>query len=94
MRQAALVRPLVLAPGDAVDRGGGVPGADAVDLRNRHGAEPIAAGYTPFDGQSIMVYTIPKNHTTDGFEVKWGYELSPRDKQFIAAVYPQEVKHG
>ncbi|MFN8464008.1 MAG: hypothetical protein U0X20_00595 [Caldilineaceae bacterium] len=57
------------------------------------GADPIAASYTPFDGQSIMVYAIPKNHTTDGFEVKWGAELSPRDKQFIATVYPQEGKH-
>ena len=57
------------------------------------GAKPIEAGYTPFDGQSIMVYAIPKNHTTDGFEVKWGFDLSLRDKQFIAAVYPQEVKH-
>lgn len=58
------------------------------------GSDPIGTSYTPFDSNSIMVYPILKSHTLDGYEVQWGYELSPRDKQFIASIYPKEESHG
>jgi hypothetical protein len=57
--------------------------------------DPIRADQSPsFDGASIMIYTILKEHTLDGFSVAWGYELSEDDKKFIAAMYPQEASHG
>jgi serralysin len=42
-----------------------------------------------FDPQSIMIYPILKEHTTNGYEVPWRTQLSALDKQFIAQVYPK-----
>jgi serralysin len=66
---------------------------DERDKTPRGNDQPEAI-YTPFDGQSIMVYAVPKTHTIDGFEVKWGFDLSQRDKEFIAAMYPQDAGHA
>ncbi len=44
--------------------------------------------FSEFDPHSIMLYPIPKQFTTDGFEVGWNSTLSALDKQYIQAWYP------
>ncbi|KAI0474071.1 hypothetical protein GGR56DRAFT_650152 [Xylariaceae sp. FL0804] len=44
---------------------------------------------TDFDRHSIMLYPIPRDHTTDGFSVDWNDDLSEADKKFIAEKYPR-----
>lgn len=44
--------------------------------------------YCRYDPQSIMHYSVPKQLTLDGFEVRWNYLLSLEDKAFINRMYP------
>lgn len=44
--------------------------------------------FSHYDPDSIMHYPVPKELTTNGFEVGWNKYLSETDKAFIAAVYP------
>lgn len=44
--------------------------------------------FSHFDTQSIMLYAIPKELTTNGFEVGWNRYLSDTDKAFMGAIYP------
>lgn len=44
--------------------------------------------FSAFDSASIMMYPIPKELTTGGYEVGWNMELSRTDKRFIADQYP------
>ncbi|MCY7759728.1 hypothetical protein [Bacillus inaquosorum] len=44
--------------------------------------------FTEFDPTSIMLYSIPKEHTNGGFEVVGGVTLSENDKVFIQNMYP------
>lgn len=44
--------------------------------------------FSHFDPQSIMLYSIPKELTTNGFEVGWNRYLSETDKAFMSAMYP------
>lgn len=44
--------------------------------------------YSQLDAKSIMMYPIPKEFTTNGFEVGWNNALSESDKQFIKKMYP------
>lgn len=41
-----------------------------------------------FDPESIMIYSIPNEHTIGDFEIPWTARLSERDKSFIAEQYP------
>lgn len=41
-----------------------------------------------FDPDSIMLYAVPEELTLDGFSTKWNMELSNRDKEFVAKLYP------
>lgn len=41
-----------------------------------------------YDPLSIMHYSVPKQLTLDGFEVRWNYLLSAEDKSFIGRMYP------
>ena len=41
-----------------------------------------------YDPLSIMHYSVPKQLTLDGFEVRWNYQLSVEDKGFIGRMYP------
>ena len=44
---------------------------------------------TVFDPESIMLYPVPKEFTTDGFEVKWqNHKLSALDLELAGRVYP------
>jgi len=45
-----------------------------------------------FDRQSIMMYALPADYFADGKAIDRNMELSPLDKQFAAALYPQ--RHG
>lgn len=45
-----------------------------------------------FDRTSIMMYEIPAEFLRDGVTVDRNHELSPVDKQFIAALYPQRER--
>lgn len=45
--------------------------------------------FTEFDPHSIMLYAIPNDFTIGDFEVGWNTVLSPRDKEFIATIYPK-----
>lgn len=47
-----------------------------------------STNYSSFDRQSIMLYPIPKELTTDGSSVDWNMELSPTDKQYATLFYP------
>lgn len=42
-----------------------------------------------FDRNSIMLYPIPPEFTTDGFSVGWNTDLSPIDIAFIQSNYPK-----
>lgn len=44
--------------------------------------------FSQFDPRSIMHYPVPKELTTNGFEVGWNIYLSETDKAFMGAVYP------
>ncbi|MBD1846725.1 LysM peptidoglycan-binding domain-containing protein [Cyanobacteria bacterium FACHB-63] len=46
--------------------------------------------FSHFDTESIMLYAVPKELTTNGFEVGWNRYLSETDKAFMSAVYPGE----
>lgn len=48
--------------------------------------------FSHFDTQSIMLYPIPKELTTNGFEVGWNKHLSETDKAFMGAIYPGAAK--
>ena len=41
-----------------------------------------------YDPLSIMHYSVPKQLTLDGFEVRWNFQLSVEDKSFIGRMYP------
>lgn len=41
-----------------------------------------------FDRQSIMLYPVTAEHTTNGFSVGWNRKLSATDIAFIKSVYP------
>jgi serralysin len=45
---------------------------------------------TALDGTSIMMYPIPASWTEDGFSADLNKTLSPIDKKFIRAAYPQD----
>jgi hypothetical protein len=44
--------------------------------------------FTNHDPVSIMQYPVNREHTLNGFEIGWNTELSARDKDFIARMYP------
>lgn len=44
--------------------------------------------YSNFDRDSIMLYPIPAELTTDGFSVGWNTQFSSTDKQFARSIYP------
>jgi Astacin (Peptidase family M12A) len=48
--------------------------------------------FSQFDTQSIMLYAVPKELTTNGFEVGWNRYLSETDKAFMGAIYPGAAK--
>lgn len=62
-----------------------------VDYNVFHAMDSASTNHTDqFDPDSIMVYPIPKEHTLDGYSVEWRSDLSSRDKEFIASVYPKD----
>ncbi|MET4559854.1 M12 family metallopeptidase [Lysinibacillus parviboronicapiens] len=44
--------------------------------------------FTEFDPTSIMLYTIPNEHTIGDYEAIGGVTFSEKDKQFIQQMYP------
>lgn len=49
--------------------------------------------FSEFDRNSIMLYSIPKEHLTDpSFAVGWNRILSKTDKSFIGVMYPKAEK--
>jgi serralysin len=44
--------------------------------------------FSHFDTQSIMLYAVPKELTTNGFETGWNKVLSETDKAFMGDIYP------
>jgi hypothetical protein len=48
----------------------------------------LSTNYSSFDRQSIMLYPVPKEFTTDGTEIPWNLELSAIDKQYASLFYP------
>jgi serralysin len=44
--------------------------------------------YSKFARDSIMLYAIPAQLTTDGFSTDWNTQLSPTDKEFAKILYP------
>lgn len=44
--------------------------------------------FCKYDPLSIMHYSVPKQLTLDGFEVRWNVQLSVEDKNFIGRMYP------
>jgi hypothetical protein len=57
------------------------------NVLQRYGA--AEAVFTEHDPSSIMQYPVPKELTTNGFEVGWNNELSDRDIAFISKMYPK-----
>lgn len=53
--------------------------------------EPNGLTYTEPDLESIMMYPIPRELLTDpSYEVGWNMDLSPKDKEFLARLYPKK----
>lgn len=50
--------------------------------------------YSSFDPQSIMVYALPSNLTTNGYGVDLNLELSTNDKSLIRDLYPGRYYNG
>jgi serralysin len=48
--------------------------------------------FSHFDTQSIMLYPVAKDLTTNGFEIGWNTHLSETDKAFMGSVYPGAAK--
>ncbi len=46
--------------------------------------------FTAFDSKSIMLYSFPKEWTTDGMTFTTNRELSDTDKSYITASYPKQ----
>lgn len=68
----------------------GPPNNWSLDVIERNMFEPWDAAEvnaTNLDPDSIMMYPIPKNWTTDGFSVGLNSKLSARDKKFIQEQY-------
>lgn len=61
---------------------------EAVDLNIFNTYDKNITNYTAVDPLSIMMYPIPANFTTNGFQVGWNTDLSATDKSFIAQNYP------
>jgi hypothetical protein len=76
---------------DAVIRDlSGPPNNWPLDVIEHNMFEPQAkaeTNYTALDGQSIMMYPIPKRWTVDGFSVGLNTALSDTDKKFIKKQY-------
>jgi stress response protein SCP2 len=53
-----------------------------------------ATQYSAFDRDSIMLYAIPPELTTDGFSTNWNKQLSTTDKQFASKLYPASSRAG
>lgn len=49
---------------------------------------PDGLRFTEHDPDSIMQYPVPAELTSDGSSIGWNDELSPRDRNFIAKMYP------
>lgn len=61
---------------------------DQVDVNIFQAYDATATSFTALDPSSIMMYPVPKELTTNSFEVGWNRELSDTDKRFINAMYP------
>ena len=57
-----------------------------INLFTRYGAE--ITQFSEFDPESIMLYPVPNEFTIGDFEIGWNKALSPRDKEFVGALYP------
>jgi hypothetical protein len=51
-------------------------------------ASASTTNFSQFDPQSIMLYSIPAELTTNGYAVGWNRVLSSVDKQYIGMFYP------
>lgn len=56
------------------------------NLFSRYGKD--VTQFSKFDTKSIMLYSVPKELTTNGFEVKASPHLSQTDKAFMGSIYP------
>lgn len=56
------------------------------NVLNRH--NPASVTTSPFDGASIMLYTIPARWTCNGQGYSGGKIISKADSAFVATVYP------
>jgi serralysin len=50
--------------------------------------DPSEVEGTAYDRTSIMQYPVPEELTTDGRGIGWNTDLSPLDREHIAAMYP------
>lgn len=48
----------------------------------------VQTQFCQYDPLSIMHYPVSKQLTLSGFEVRWNFQLSAEDKNFIARMYP------
>jgi len=61
---------------------------DKVNRNVLHQYTPLDVKYTPFDADSVMLYSFSSDLTTDGFSTHYNTELSATDKHFIGLMYP------
>ena len=57
------------------------------NLFDKYSEDQVNAG--EFDAQSIMLYPIPNEFTTDDFSVGWNTNISHSDKVFMSGTYPR-----
>lgn len=53
--------------------------------------EPSSNHTGSYDPNSIMHYSVPAEHTLDGWHTEWSYNLSNCDTTFIASKYPKTL---
>ena len=62
---------------------------DKVDQNLFYKYSMSSSNSSRFDPDSIMIYPIPEEFTTDGYSVGWSNELSATDKEWISMLYPE-----
>ena len=71
-----------------------IPNDNTVDLKKVYDA--IITNHSAFDPESVMLYTFPPDWTLDRRTYPENHVLSPKDKAFVATIYPgrAEVWHA
>ncbi len=61
---------------------------DQIDFQVLNRAQPKQLRTSGFDDQSIMMYPVPAQLTTNGYSVGWNTRITPSDIALLRDLYP------